>query len=109
MHNRIDKEPATLVDLVGVIPGNGSEAGQYVTFGNHRDAWVQGASDPHSGTVVLQGTAYLLGMAYKMGMLLQASCPCFASTFNISSYFRRALWLPQNEESLAFRHGSVLF
>ncbi|VDD78589.1 unnamed protein product, partial [Mesocestoides corti] len=67
VRNRVDKEPSTLVNVVGAMPGRGPEAHQYVTLGNHRDAWVQGASDPHSGTAVLQGVAYLLGLAYQQG------------------------------------------
>nr|CDS16664.1 n acetylated alpha linked acidic dipeptidase [Echinococcus granulosus] len=65
--NRMDETPSTLVNAIGIMPGRGPEADKYVVFGNHRDAWVQGASDPHSGTVVLQGIAYLLGMAYQKG------------------------------------------
>ncbi|VDM22146.1 unnamed protein product, partial [Hydatigera taeniaeformis] len=67
VRNRIDETPSKIVDVIGVMPGRGTEAGKYVILGNHRDAWVQGASDPHSGTVVLQGIAYLLGMAYREG------------------------------------------
>ncbi|KAL5112874.1 N-acetylated-alpha-linked acidic dipeptidase 2 [Taenia crassiceps] len=67
VRNRIDETPSTLVDAIGIMPGRGPEGDKYVIFGNHRDAWVQGASDPHSGTVVLQGIAYLLGLAYQEG------------------------------------------
>ncbi|VDK31625.1 unnamed protein product [Taenia asiatica] len=67
VRNRIDEAPSTLVDVIGIMPGRGPEGEKYVIFGNHRDAWVQGASDPHSGTVVLQGIAYLLGLAYRQG------------------------------------------
>ena len=65
--NRLDKEPSTITNIIGIMPGEGPEADKYVILGNHRDAWVQGASDPHSGTVVLQGVAYLLGLAYRRG------------------------------------------
>lgn len=67
VRNKVDDKPSTLVDVIGVMPGKGSEADKYIIIGNHRDAWVQGASDPHSGTVIIQGVAYLLGLAYKAG------------------------------------------
>ncbi|KAM7539836.1 hypothetical protein Aperf_G00000041331 [Anoplocephala perfoliata] len=67
VRNEVSSKPSTLVDVIGIMPGNGPEADKYIILGNHRDAWVQGASDPHSGTVVLQGVAYLLGIAYSGG------------------------------------------
>ncbi|VDO07057.1 unnamed protein product [Rodentolepis nana] len=67
VRNRLDEKPSTLVDVIGIMPGKGPEADKYVIIGNHRDAWIQGASDPHSGTAVIQGVAYLLGLAYKDG------------------------------------------
>lgn len=68
VRNEIDSKPSTLIDVIGVMPGKGPEADKYIILGNHRDAWIQGASDPHSGTVVLQGVAYLLGLAYNAGI-----------------------------------------
>jgi hypothetical protein len=35
-------------NVVGRIPGNGSEALREVILGAHRDAWVFGAADPSS-------------------------------------------------------------
>ncbi|KAM3174994.1 hypothetical protein ACTXT7_009406 [Hymenolepis weldensis] len=67
VRNKVEDKPSTLVDVIGVMPGKGPEADKYIIIGNHRDAWVQGASDPHSGTVIIQGVAYLLGLAYKAG------------------------------------------
>ena len=40
---------------------------QWVIYGNHHDAWVNGASDPTSGNVVLMETARGLGEMMKTG------------------------------------------
>ena len=47
---------------------NGSEQpDQWILHGNHHDAWVNGASDPTSGNVVLMETARGLGELIKTG------------------------------------------
>ena len=40
---------------------------RYVIMGNHRDAWVQGALDPSSGTAVLLELARAMGKLVKSG------------------------------------------
>ncbi|KQX23226.1 MULTISPECIES: transferrin receptor-like dimerization domain-containing protein [unclassified Sphingomonas] len=40
---------------------------ELVLRGNHRDGWVHGAQDPHSGHAAMLEEARLLGSAYKMG------------------------------------------
>ncbi len=53
-------------DVVATLHG-GEYADQWVLRGNHRDAWVFGASDPLSGQVVLLEEARVLGGLYKNG------------------------------------------
>ncbi|VDL96710.1 unnamed protein product [Schistocephalus solidus] len=67
VENVIPQNTSTITNVVGVIPGSSNEADQYIIFGNHRDAWVQGASDPGSGTAILQAVAFALGTAYSKG------------------------------------------
>ena len=40
---------------------------QWVVRGNHRDAWVMGASDPLTGQVALMSEAKALGQLYRQG------------------------------------------
>lgn len=44
---------------------------RYVLIGNHRDAWVYGATDPGSGTAVMMEVARVMGNMAKSG---QWSC-----------------------------------
>ncbi|GAA50701.1 glutamate carboxypeptidase 2 [Clonorchis sinensis] len=67
VNNRVSPERIPLLNVLGIIPGSTDESDHYVIFGNHRDAWVQGACDPGSGTIILQQLAKLLGSAYKEG------------------------------------------
>jgi len=46
-------------------PGHGAPA--EVLVGAHRDAWVFGAVDPHSGSAVLLELAFVLGSLMKQG------------------------------------------
>ncbi|MBM3783830.1 MAG: M28 family peptidase [Acidobacteria bacterium] len=40
---------------------------QWVLYGNHHDAWINGAQDPVSGAAALLETARVLGLAAKQG------------------------------------------
>jgi N-acetylated-alpha-linked acidic dipeptidase len=53
-------------DVIAVIPGS-LYPDQWVVHGNHHDAWVNGASDPLSGTSALLETARTLAMLRKDG------------------------------------------
>jgi N-acetylated-alpha-linked acidic dipeptidase len=55
-----------LYDVIARIPGAQSPD-QWVIYGNHHDAWVNGASDPLSGQVALDETARALGTLLKSG------------------------------------------
>jgi N-acetylated-alpha-linked acidic dipeptidase len=56
----------TLYDVVARIEG-GTYPDQWVIFGNHHDAWVNGADDPTSGQVALMETGRALGELLKQG------------------------------------------
>ncbi len=53
-------------NVIGKIPGREFPA-EWVTSGNHRDAWVYGAVDPNSGTAAQLEAARGLGALLKMG------------------------------------------
>ena len=56
----------TIWDVIGKIPGTDPD-GQFVVAGNHRDAWVYGATDPNSGTASMLEAAHGLGELLKSG------------------------------------------
>jgi N-acetylated-alpha-linked acidic dipeptidase len=53
-------------NVIATIPGT-SIADEWVIYGNHHDAWVNGASDPISGAAALLETARTLAELYKGG------------------------------------------
>jgi len=57
-------EPGAIPNVIAVLNGTdggyGADTARPVLAGNHRDAWVLGAVDPHSGTVALLETARAL-------------------------------------------------
>ena len=55
-----------LYDVIATIPG-ATDPDQWVVYGNHHDAWVNGAEDPISGQVALEETARALGTLVKSG------------------------------------------
>jgi N-acetylated-alpha-linked acidic dipeptidase len=58
------REVRTIHNVIARLPGQ--RAG-YVLAGNHRDAWVRGASDAGGGTVGLLRAAQVLGEQYTNG------------------------------------------
>ncbi|XP_034026864.1 aminopeptidase NAALADL1 [Thalassophryne amazonica] len=53
-------------NVMGVIRGS-VEPDRYVIYGNHRDSWVHGATDPSSGTSVMLEITRVLGRMVKQG------------------------------------------
>lgn len=53
-------------NVIATIPGT-TAADEWVIYGNHHDAWVNGASDPVSGAAALLETARTLAELYKTG------------------------------------------
>src|SRR5437660_5623084 len=63
---KFDWQTRPLYDVIATIPG-ATDPDQWVIFGNHHDAWVNGANDPISGQVALDETARALGALLKTG------------------------------------------
>jgi N-acetylated-alpha-linked acidic dipeptidase len=55
-----------LYDVVVTIPGR-TYPDQWVIYGNHHDAWVNGANDPIAGQISLDETARALGTLLRTG------------------------------------------
>jgi N-acetylated-alpha-linked acidic dipeptidase len=68
VHLEVDFDWTTkpLYNVVATIPGSGN-ADEWVIYGNHHDAWVNGAGDPVSGASALLETARTLAELYKTG------------------------------------------
>ena len=56
----------TIYDVVARIEGS-AYPDEWVIFGNHHDAWVNGADDPTSGQVALMETGRALGQLLRQG------------------------------------------
>src|SRR5437667_7864714 len=63
---KFDWQSRPLYDVIATIRG-ASAPDQWVVFGNHHDAWVNGADDPLSGQVALGETARALAALLKTG------------------------------------------
>jgi N-acetylated-alpha-linked acidic dipeptidase len=59
-------ETRPLYNVIARSPGALSPD-QWIVYGNHHDAWVNGAEDPISGMVALEETARALGALLKTG------------------------------------------
>ncbi len=55
-----------LYDVIATMPG-GVFKDQWIVYGNHHDAWVNGASDPASGAAALMEAARTLSLLRKQG------------------------------------------
>ena len=68
VHLAVDVDWSTrpLYNVIATIPGS-SAKDEWVIYGNHHDAWVNGASDPVSGASVLLETARTLSALRKQG------------------------------------------
>ena len=68
VHLKLDFDWTTkpLYDVIATIPGS-VFPDEWVIYGNHHDAWVNGAQDPLSGAAALLETARTLGEMGKRG------------------------------------------
>ncbi len=68
VHLKVDFDWSTkpLHDVIATIPGSAYKD-QWIVYGNHHDAWVNGASDPASGAAVLLETARTLALLHRQG------------------------------------------
>jgi N-acetylated-alpha-linked acidic dipeptidase len=67
-HLKVDFDWSTrpIYNVIATIPGS-TWPNQWVIYGNHHDAWVNGASDPISGAIVVLETARALAELRKQG------------------------------------------
>jgi N-acetylated-alpha-linked acidic dipeptidase len=63
---KFDWQTRPLYNVVARVPG-ALEPDQWIVYGNHHDAWVNGAEDPISGMVALEETARSVGALLKTG------------------------------------------
>ncbi|KAL7416181.1 hypothetical protein BDY24DRAFT_381285 [Mrakia frigida] len=63
--NQVDTRVIPIWNTMAIIPGYLSD--EVVAIGNHRDAWILGASDPSSGTAVTHEVYKGLGALLKKG------------------------------------------
>src|SRR5712691_4287086 len=63
---QFDWQVRPLYDVIATIPG-AAWPDQWVIYGNHHDAWVNGANDPISGQVALDETARSIASLLKTG------------------------------------------
>ncbi|KAH7887556.1 hypothetical protein F5I97DRAFT_1861258 [Phlebopus sp. FC_14] len=63
--NNVDEKITPIWNTMGVVPGHIKD--EVVVLGNHRDAWVLGASDPSSGTVSVHEAVRGFGALLRMG------------------------------------------
>jgi N-acetylated-alpha-linked acidic dipeptidase len=66
MNLKFEWKNRPLYDVIARIPGS-TRPDEWIIFGNHHDAWVNGADDPTSGAVSLMETARGLGELLKSG------------------------------------------
>nr|XP_009859433.1 putative N-acetylated-alpha-linked acidic dipeptidase [Ciona intestinalis] len=66
MSVKTENEEKEIKNVMGFIRGS-VEPDRYVLFGNHRDAWVFGATDPSSGTAVLMEMVRSYSVMLKQG------------------------------------------
>ena len=68
VHLKVDFDWTTkpVYNVLGVIPGSVFKD-QWILYGNHHDAWANGASDPISGASSLMETARVLSKMVKSG------------------------------------------
>ena len=68
VHLQVDFDWSTrpLYNVIATIPGSTAKD-QWIMYGNHHDAWVNGASDPVSGASVLLETARTLSVLRRQG------------------------------------------
>ncbi len=63
---KFDWQTRPLYNVIARVPG-ALEPDQWILYGNHHDAWVNGAEDPISGMVALEESARSVGALLKTG------------------------------------------
>ena len=113
-----------LYDVIVKIPGS-TNPDEWIVRGNHHDAWVNGAEDPVSGTVVLMEEARAFADSAQAGLEAQAHHHLLrvgrrrAGTARLhrvgrssrrrTSPARRGLHQQRRQRSRLSRHGRIAF
>lgn len=87
-------------DVMGILPGT-AESDAWVIVGAHRDSWVRGAQDPHSGGAVMLEAARVIAAAAKEAGGLRRSivvCSWDAEEFGVIGSVE---WVEDFREDLA--------
>jgi N-acetylated-alpha-linked acidic dipeptidase len=63
---RFDWQTRPLYNVIATVPG-AVYPDEWVIYGNHHDAWVNGANDPISGLIALEETARAIGALLRTG------------------------------------------
>lgn len=67
VRTQMDNRDRPTWNVIGRLPGSATPE-EWVTLGNHHDAWIFGAGDPSSGTAALLTLAEQLGKLAKAGL-----------------------------------------
>ncbi len=94
-----------LRDVIVTIPGS-LYKDQWIVYGNHHDAWVNGASDPLSGASSLMETARTLAMLRREGWQPKRTIMLALWDAEEFGLVGSTEWVEKHEEELA-RKGAV--
>lgn len=75
----------TIWNVIATIEGQ--DPSKSVLIGNHRDAWVFGATDPNSGTAVMLEIARSFGALVSQGWQPKRVRPTTTTTWSILVYY----------------------
>ncbi|HEY0307389.1 MAG TPA: M28 family peptidase [Acidobacteriaceae bacterium] len=106
MHLEQDYARRVIWNVIGKIPGTDAPD-QWVVAGNHRDAWVYGASDPGSGTAAMLETVHGLGELLKQGWKPKRTIVIASWDAEEEGLVGSTEWCEQNAPALA--HAAAYF
>ena len=94
-------------DVIARLPGT-SEADQWILYGNHHDAWVNGAADPISGASAVIETARTLSELVKRGWRPKRTMIFALWDAEEFGIIGSTEWVEKHEAELR-RHGVIYF
>jgi N-acetylated-alpha-linked acidic dipeptidase len=92
-------------NVIARIPGS-AEPERQIILGNHRDAWVYGAADPHAGTAVMMEVAFGLGRLYRLGWRPKRTIVIASWDAEEYGLVGSTEWVEEHAEDLK-KHGAV--
>lgn len=106
MHLKQDYAYRTIWDVIGRIPGS-EFPDRPVIVGNHHDAWVYGAVDPHSGTVAMLEAVRGVGALLKSGWRPKRSIIFASWDAEEEGLIGSTEWAEEHQKDLA--HAAAYF